>query len=94
MNAPTLEAEICAQIQQLPVEQQRQVLAFVRALMAAQVQRVPGKALLSFAGAIDAWDLVLMAQAIEEGCEHVHGEEQELLDSMETLGRPAEKPTA
>jgi hypothetical protein len=31
--------------------------------------------LLRFAGAIDASDLATMAQAIEDGCEQVHGED-------------------
>jgi len=56
----------------LTVEQQQQVLGFVRALAATRVRGVPGQTLLRFAGAIDASDLTTMAQAIEEGCEHIH----------------------
>jgi hypothetical protein len=58
-----LEAEICEYLHQLPLEHQRHVLEFVRALAATQVRGVPGHALLRFAGAIDARDLATMAQA-------------------------------
>jgi hypothetical protein len=75
MIVPKLETEICEYLHQLPLEQQRHVLAFVRALATAQVRGVPGQALLRFAGAIDASDLASMAQAIEEGCEHINDEE-------------------
>jgi hypothetical protein len=51
------------------------VLEFVRALVAAQVRGVPGQSLLRFAGTIDASDLATMAQAIDDGCEHIHGED-------------------
>jgi hypothetical protein len=75
MIVPKLETEICEHLHQLPLEQQRQVLEFVRALVTAQVRGVPGQALLRFAGAIDASDLAAIAQAIEDGCEQVNGED-------------------
>jgi hypothetical protein len=75
MIVPNLETEICDYLHQLPFEQQRHVLEFVRALVAVQGRGVPGRALLSFAGTIDASDLATMAQAIEDGCEQVHGED-------------------
>ena len=75
MIVPKLETEICEYLHQLPLEQQRHVLEFVRALAATQVRGGPGQALLRFAGAIDASDLATMAQAIEDGCEQVHGED-------------------
>ena len=75
MRTSTLETEICAHVQQLPLEQQRHVLEFVRALVAARVRGVPGQTLLHFAGAIEASDLATMAQAIEDGCEQVQGED-------------------
>jgi hypothetical protein len=75
MSTSTLETEIFAQLQQLPLEQQRHVLEFVRALVAARVRGVPGRALLRFAGAIEASDLATMAQVIEDGCEQIHGED-------------------
>jgi hypothetical protein len=75
MMIPKLESEICAYLHQLPLEQQRHVLEFVRALVTAQGRGVPGQALLRFAGAIDASDLTTMAQAIADGCEQIHGED-------------------
>lgn len=71
MTIPTLEAEIREQLHRLPLEQQRQVLEFARALVATQVRGVPGQTLLRFAGTIDTNDLAMMAQAIEAGCEQV-----------------------
>jgi hypothetical protein len=59
-------------LHQLPLEQQRHVLEFVRALVAAQVRGVPGQSLLRFAGTFDASDLATMAQAIENECEHIY----------------------
>ena len=70
---PKLAAEICAYLHQLPLDQQRHVLDFVRALVTSRVRGVPGQALLRFAGAIDASDLATMTQAIEDGCEQIHG---------------------
>ncbi len=75
MIVPQLESEICACLHQLSLEQQRHVLEFVRALVAARVRGVPGQTLLRFAGAIDASDLATMAQEIEDGCEQIHGED-------------------
>ena len=75
MSVPKLETEICEYLHQLPLAQQRHVLEFVRALAAAQVRGVPGQALLRFAGTIEASDLATMAQAIEDGCEQVYGED-------------------
>jgi hypothetical protein len=75
MIVPKLEIEICEYLHHLPPEQQRHVLEFVRALVAAQVRGVPGQSLLRFSGTIDASDLVMMAQEIEDGCEHIHGED-------------------
>jgi hypothetical protein len=72
MIAPKLETEICEYLHQLPPEQQRHVLEFVRALVAAQVRGVPGQSLLRFSGAIDASDLATMAKAIEDGCKHIY----------------------
>jgi hypothetical protein len=75
MIIPELEKEICGYLHQLPLEQQRHVLEFVRALAAVRARGVPGQALLRFAGTIDASDLATMAEAIEEGCEQIHGED-------------------
>ena len=75
MMSPTLETEIQEQLSHLPLEQQRQVLEFARALVAARVRGVPGRALLRFAGLVETDDLALMKQAIEEGCEQVQPNE-------------------
>ena len=61
MIVPKLETEICGYLHQLPLEQQRYVLEFVRAFVAAHVRGVPGQSLLRFAGTIDASDLAMMA---------------------------------
>lgn len=75
MATPDLATEICIYLHQLPLEQQRHVLEFIRALVTARVQRVPGQALLRFAGTIDASDLAIMSQAIKDGCEQIRGRE-------------------
>jgi hypothetical protein len=75
MIVPKLETEICEYLHQLSLEQQRHVLEFVRALVAAQARGVPGQSLLRFAGTFVASNLATMAQAIEAGCEHMHGED-------------------
>jgi hypothetical protein len=75
MNIPNLEEEICRHLRQLSREQQQQVLGYVRALVATRARGVPGQILLCFAGMIDASDLISMAQAIEEGCEHIHAKD-------------------
>ena len=75
MISPTLETEIQEQLSQLPFEQQRQVLEFARALVTARVRGVPGQALLRFAGVVEADDLALMKQAIEDDCEQVQPNE-------------------
>jgi hypothetical protein len=75
MMSPTLETEIQEQLSQLPLEQQRQVLEFARALVATRVRGVPGHAVLRFAGLIETDDLATMQQAIEEGCEQVQANE-------------------
>jgi hypothetical protein len=75
MIVSKLETEISEYLHQLPLEQQRHVLEFVRALVAAHVCGVPGQSLLRFAGTIDASDLATMAQVIDDGCEHIYGED-------------------
>jgi hypothetical protein len=71
MTNPTLERALHDQLDQLPLEQQRQVLEFARALAAAHVRGVPGHTLLRFAGTIEAADLAVMSKAIESSCEKV-----------------------
>ena len=47
------------------------MLDFARALAVKTPRGVPGKELLSFAGAIKTDDLEIMTKAIEQGCEKV-----------------------
>lgn len=63
------------QLEQLPPEQQRQVLEFARSLAAAHVRGVQGSTLLRFAGAIGPDDLKAMNQAINDDCEQVNTNE-------------------
>jgi len=71
----TVEKEIREQLTRLPLERQRQVLEFTRALVIAKVHGVPGQDLLHFAGAIDHEDLTDIEQTIKEGCEKVNPDE-------------------
>lgn len=75
MAAQTIEAELREQLSRLPSEEQYRVLAFARSLAASQVRGVPGRALLRYAGSIDAPDLAVMRQAVEEACERVDVDE-------------------
>jgi hypothetical protein len=69
-----IEAEVIEQLETLPENLQRQVLAFAQALQTQKGEQhgVPGEQLLAFAGTIPMDDLVLMRQAIEDGCEQVN----------------------
>ncbi len=68
MTNATIESELHEQLNQLPLERQRQVLDFACALVAARPRGVAGQRLLAFAGAIPANDLAEMLHAIGEGC--------------------------
>lgn len=69
MAISTLGKAIRDQIDQLPVEKQRQVLEYVRTLASTQVRGLPGSELVHFAGAINPSDLAIMTKAIEDDCE-------------------------
>lgn len=71
MLSPLVERELHQQLEVLPVNQQRLVLDFARALVATRPQGVPGHNLLAFAGTINKPDLAIMLQAAEEDCEQV-----------------------
>lgn len=75
MVSSVLEKALYQQLDDLPPRQQRQVLEFARALAtsqkASQIRGVSGQQLLRFAGTIEADDLKLMAQAIQDDCEKV-----------------------
>lgn len=70
MATQTVAAEIFAELDDLPLEQQREVLAFARSLK-FQPRGVQGSSLLSFAGSISPSELTQMQEAIEEGCERI-----------------------
>jgi hypothetical protein len=72
---PTMEKELLKQLEQLGPEEQRQVLEFARTLGTVKRCGTPGESLIRFGGAIDPADLAIIAQAIEEGCEHVNPDE-------------------
>ena len=74
MPLTTLEQEILSQLHTLAMPQQREVLAFVRTLVAAPVG-IPGNELLVLASAIESADLALLQQAIDEGCERIDADE-------------------
>lgn len=71
----TVEKDIHEQLSRLPLEQQQQVLEFARALATARIHGVPGQKLLRFAGSIDHEDLMIIEQAIKDGCEKVNLDE-------------------
>ncbi|MFI5399262.1 MAG: hypothetical protein ACHQ9S_27345 [Candidatus Binatia bacterium] len=72
---PAIEKELRERLELLPTAQQRQVLDFVRALAAKKRQATSGQALSQFAGTIAKEDLVLITEAIDEGCEQVNPDE-------------------
>jgi hypothetical protein len=69
--ASAVEQQILEQLDVLTLEQQSQVLAYIRSLMQQAWAGTPGHALLPLAGTIPLEDLEEMGQAIEEGCEQI-----------------------
>ena len=78
MITPALEKKLRERLDRLAVEQRRRVLELARTLAATRAHGVPGQSLLRFAGAIEADDLVTIAQTIEEGREKVDLRERDL----------------
>lgn len=74
MTYSNLEHQILDQLHKLAPLQQRRVLEFAQ-ILSATPKGVPGRNLISFAGAFDTDDLAAMKQAIEEGCEQVYVDE-------------------
>ncbi len=72
---PKMEKELLKQLKQLGPEERRQVLDFARTLATCKRSGTPGESLIRFGGAINAADLAIMADAIEEGCEQVNPDE-------------------
>ena len=71
MKDTSVEKEILDEIHKLKKGQQAEVLEFVRSLARPEMEGVPGKTLLRFAGTIDREDLDKMAKAIQADCEGV-----------------------
>src|ERR671939_46553 len=96
MTLTTLEEEILAHLHALALPQQREVLAFVRTLATAPIG-VPGRELLTFAGIIEAHDLLTLQQAIDDFaarssilvCDHTTARQYgESKNALRAKGRP------
>ena len=71
MKDSSIAQEILDEIHKLGKGQQAEVLEFVRSLAKSEMEGVPGKTLLRFAGTIDREDLNKMTEAIQTDCESV-----------------------
>lgn len=71
MEKSTTIQEIIQRLENLSLEQQRQVLDFTLQVSGEPPKQYPGKNLLQFVGTISKEDLEIMQQAIEEGCEQI-----------------------
>ena len=72
MGLPWIKQEVLRTMDQLPDEEQRQVLDFVQALARKTPQGKPGSVLLRHAGALPPEELDRMSSAIEEACEQIN----------------------
>ena len=70
MDTPILD-KLIEQLKVMPQDLQWRVLEFARTIAGTQIQGVPGRQLLRFAGSIPPDDVKLMRQAIEQDCEQV-----------------------
>ncbi len=66
-----IRSKVIERLDTLPEDLQRKVLAYVQTLQSEERRGVSGELLLMFAGTIPQDDLLLMKQAIEDGCEQV-----------------------
>lgn len=71
MISSSVKKEILEKLDLLPIEAQRRVLDFTRALTESKTVGIPGRNLLPFAGTIEKAELEAMKRAIENGCERV-----------------------
>lgn len=71
MVAPSYRAELIAELERLPVAEQRRVLEFARALRRSRLTGASADRVRELAVGITTDDLRSMEQAIEEGCERV-----------------------
>jgi hypothetical protein len=66
-----IQNELLQQVDRLPIDRQREVLAFVSNLVKSSATVKPPRHFLELAGTLPAEDAREMLQAIEEGCEQV-----------------------
>ena len=64
--------ELLRQLDQLPVDAQRRVLAFAQSLAEASPKGVSGNEATGFAGILSTSDAKMMMDAIDAGCEQVN----------------------
>ena len=72
MISASLKKQILEKLDLLPIEEQRRVLDFTRALTERKTVGIPGRDLLPFAGTIEKAELDSMKRAIENGCERAN----------------------
>ncbi|MXW80081.1 MAG: hypothetical protein F4Z57_14065 [Gemmatimonadetes bacterium] len=72
MKDSSVAQKILDEIHKLGKGQQAEVLEFVRSLTRSEMEGVPGKTLLRFAGTIDREDLAKMTETIQADCESVY----------------------
>ena len=70
-NGSDLKQEILEQIDLLPAELQRRVLAFAQSLAVSSPKGVPGRELQRFAGILSHDEARVWMKAIKAGCERV-----------------------
>lgn len=67
--------ELIEQLRVMPQHLQWRVLEFARTLTKTEVQGIPGRRLIRFAGSIPSDDIDLMREAIQQDCEQVDDSE-------------------
>jgi hypothetical protein len=71
MSDSTIKQAIIEQLDHMPYEVQHKVLDYAQSLVPYPLKGTSGKLLLRFSGIIEAEDIMVMTQAIKEGCEQV-----------------------
>jgi len=71
MNESSIKAEIARQVERLPLDLQRRLLAIAKELAAAAPKGVRGGLLLQFSGIIDQEEADGWRRAVEDACERV-----------------------
>ena len=74
MNTPILD-KVIEQLKTLPNALQWRVLEFMRSLEHPNLEGVPGRQLLRFAGTIPIDDTKVIDETVKEGCQRVDGDE-------------------